>query len=223
MWLDKFWEVPPSNEDRVNSWRECSTVLIEAVDRLVNECDVKVFYVRGNHDGAIQESDVNSIFDGNVTFIPSTLVLTLKTSENSDHRIRFCHGHQYDLFNSSVLNKSDHLIADRPIGYYVARAVGSSSPHKMEVEELLKKIALKILRAIPKHLENNVMDAFLKNGHEKKLLGRIFEGALEIGDLKKMEDAIIRVSEVKWIRLKTLLDYPVLRLLVAQVHLYIPM
>lgn len=219
MWLEKFSEVPLSSESRVSAWRENSSVLIRAIHKLVDDCGVEVFYVRGNHDREITEADVSQIFDGKAKFVPCTLVLQLRTSEETEHRIRFCHGHEYDLFNSYIPRKQNHLIPDKPIGYYVSRAVATAEkPYSEHVaEDLLIKLVLTLLQAIPEHLEDNVIDAFLRHELERKLLERLFEGALEIRELGSLEQAVIRISEDKWIRLNTLLNYPVVRLIASQV------
>jgi len=219
MWLEKFAEVPPDNAARVQAWKESASVLINAIDKLISECDVKVFYVRGNHDREITEQDVKTIFGEKVSFVPCTLILRLKTGSEAEHRVRLAHGHEWDVFNSYMLQDSNKLIPNRPIGYYIARAVSTAERHDSgsEVEDLLIGLAGGLLSMIPKALEDDLIDVLLRPEVHRKLIGRLFEGAFEVEDIDFLLQAKCRVSENEYVRLQSLLEYPLFRLCGSEV------
>lgn len=214
MWLEKFAEVPPSNQERLDAWKSSAAVLISAVNKLVTKCSVKVYYVRGNHDHEITEQDVAAIFGGQVTFVPCTLILRIQTGDESEHRVRFAHGHEWDVFNSYMLHKTKNLLPDRPIGYYIARAVATAGhgDSASELEDILIGLASALLTIIPARLEDDMVDSLLEPTQHRKLLSRLFEGAFKVKDIDYLIEAKCRVSEDKWIGLRTMLEYPLLRL-----------
>ena len=214
MWLEKFPEIPPTNQDRVDFWKQSSPVLSAVITKLVDECGVQVFYVRGNHDREITDEDVRDIFDGKVTFVPCTLILRMQTSDDSEHRVRFAHGHEYDIFNSYMLCQTNNLLPDKPIGYYIARAVATSgrADSDGELEDILIGLAQTLLSMIPASLEDDLIEVLLEPDQHRKLIERLFEGAFKVKDIEFLIHAKCRISEDKWIRLNTMLEYPLLRL-----------
>lgn len=214
MWLDKFHQVPEENSKRIEMWKSAGEVLLAAVNKLVDDCKVKVFYVRGNHDHEISESEINQIFEGRVTFVPCTLVLRIKYAEGKETRARFSHGHEWDVFNSYILCKTGHLLPDRPIGYYVARAVATAGGRDSgdELEELLIGLASSLLSAVPKALEDDLVDVLTDVDFQRRLLERLFEAAFKVKDIQILIKAKCRVDAKSYITLKTMLNYPLFRL-----------
>lgn len=223
MWLEKFPEVPPTNQQRVEFWKQSSPMLAAAITKLVDECNVQVFYIRGNHDREITDEDVNSIFNNKVSFVPCTLILKMKTSDTNEHRIRFAHGHEYDIFNSYMLCQTNNLLPDKPIGYYIARAVATSgrADSDGELEDILIGLASTLLTMVPAALEDDLVDSLLDRDQHRKLIERLFEGAFKVKDIDFMLHAKCRIAEDKWIRLKTMLEYPLLRLCGSMVRNYV--
>lgn len=219
MWLEKFHQVPPTNASRLELWRDAGKVLISAVKRLVEECGVKVFYVRGNHDREITEADVMDLFDQRVTFIPCTLILHLQVSPDHTQRVRFAHGHEWDVFNSYTLAQTDALLPDKPIGYYIARAVATSGGRDegSELEGILIGLAKSLLTVIPRYLEDDLVDVLEGPDYQRKLTERLFEGAFKVKDIDILAKAKCRVTEDTYIRLQTMLEYPLFKLLGALV------
>ncbi|XP_067933360.1 uncharacterized protein [Watersipora subatra] len=219
MWLEKFAEVPPNNSERVEMWKEAAVVLSTAVNKLVNDCSVKVYYVRGNHDHEITEQDVADIFDAPVTFVPCTLILRIQTGEDAEHRVRFAHGHEWDIFNSYMLHHTNNLLSHRPIGYYIARAVATAGKEEAqsEVEDLLIGLATTLLSMVPAALEDDLVDTLIHPGQQRSLLETLFEGAFKVKNIEFLRNAKCKVGADKWIRLDTLLDYPLMRLCGAMV------
>ena len=214
MWLEKFAEVPPTNEERVKLWKEVATVLSAAVTRLVNDCGVKVYYVRGNHDHEISEEDVSKIFEVPVTYVPCTLILRIQTGDESEQRVRFAHGHEWDVFNSYILQQTNNLLPDRPIGYFIARAVATAGRGDVqsEVEDLLIGLATTLLSLIPSALEDDLVDSLIEPAQQRRLLTRLFEGAFKVKDIEFLIHAKCKMGDGKYIRLDTLLNYPLMRL-----------
>lgn len=214
MWLDAFHEVPVSNEERVKQWKHCGNVLIDGVQRLVTDCGVQVFYVRGNHDHEITEDDVNAIFNGLVKFVECTLILRLKVSGVKSHIVRLAHGHEWDVFNSYLLRHSDQLMVNRPIGYFIARAVATSGrgAQDSELEDLLIGLAKGLLNAIPADLEDDLVDVLKTPDNQRDLIAKLFKGAFKVNDLDFLHNAKCRVSDTAYICLRTMLEYPVFRL-----------
>lgn len=221
MWLERFLEVPPGNGERVDAWKSAGEVLIAAVHKLVSECGVQVYYVRGNHDHEITEQDIAQIFDNQVTFVPCTLILRLKLGEDNEQRVRLAHGHEWDIFNSYMLHRDGNLLPDRPIGYYIARAVATAGKgdSASELEDILINLASAILSFIPASLEDDLVESLEDKDYHRKLLSRLFEGAFNVDDIEAMVNSKCRVSDNKWIRLNTMLNYPLIRLAGCMVSL----
>ena len=91
--------------------------------RMAEEADVKVFYVKGNHDNEITEQAVKELICDDVIFIPDKLILRLPNL-GLPYYIRFEHGHAYDLFNTYQL--TNETLKGKPIGYYISRCAQSS-------------------------------------------------------------------------------------------------
>ncbi len=128
MWLDPFTVSPQSNHERKAKWKqnEVCSLFISSVRKMAEEDDVKVFYIRGNHDHEMDAGTVRDLFGPNVEFIPGTLIFVIDSDDGKQYRVRFAHGHDWDVFNTySVTEPSDELCG-KPIGYYVARAAATS-------------------------------------------------------------------------------------------------
>ena len=91
---------------------------------MAENADVKIFYVKGNHDYEITEQVVKELLGDEVIFIPEKLILRIKTKDQP-YFMRFEHGHAYDIFNTYEL--TNDTLKGKPIGYYVSRCAQSSN------------------------------------------------------------------------------------------------
>ncbi|KAL9984021.1 hypothetical protein ACROYT_G006275 [Oculina patagonica] len=138
MWLDPFTISPQSNHERKAKWKknEVCSLFISFVRQMAKNDDVKIFYIRGNHDHEMDAGTVRDLFGPNVEFIPGTLIYVINSDDGKQYRVRFAHGHDWDVFNSySVTEPSDELCG-KPIGYYVARAAATSDSSMSEVQQV---------------------------------------------------------------------------------------
>ena len=97
--------------------------VLDSFKTMAENADVKIFYVKGNHDYEITEEVVKELLGDEVIFVPEKLILRIKTKDQP-YYMRFEHGHAYDIFNTYELT-SDAL-KGKPIGYYVSRCAQSS-------------------------------------------------------------------------------------------------
>ena len=101
---------------------------------MTNEDGVKVFYLRGNHDHEMDAETVKTLMGEKVEFIRGSLVYVIKSDDGQTYRIRFAHGHDWDIFNTYSLTHPQDPLGGRPIGYYVTRAVATTDAHETETE-----------------------------------------------------------------------------------------
>ena len=127
-WLDPITISPQSNQERKANWKQndvCS-LFINAVRHMAEEDDVKVFYIRGNHDHEMDAETVRDLFGPKVEFIPGTLIYVINSDDGKQYRVRFAHGHDWDVFNTYSVSEPGDELCGKPIGYYVARAGATS-------------------------------------------------------------------------------------------------
>ena len=103
---------------------------------MTQEDGVKVFYLRGNHDHEMGAETVKTLMGDEVEFIEGSLIYVIKSDDGQTYRIRFAHGHDWDIFNTYSLSHPDDPLGGRPIGYYVTRAVATADKHESETEEV---------------------------------------------------------------------------------------
>ena len=103
---------------------------------MIQKDGVKVFYLRGNHDHEMDAETVNTLMGDGVEFIEGSLIYVIKSDDGQTYRIRFAHGHDWDIFNTYSLSHPDDPLGGRPIGYYVTRAVATAVKHESETEEV---------------------------------------------------------------------------------------
>ncbi|XP_013394210.1 uncharacterized protein LOC106161730 [Lingula anatina] len=215
MWLDDIHQVPPTIEEQAKKWTADPVVeyFTSSVRRMVDEKDVNVFFVRGNHDHEITAEMVQKFFGPKVRFVEGTLIYKINDGGGNQYRIRFAHGHDWDLFNSYALRDTGELIAGYPVGYYVARAVASSQRFDgmHDVEHLLLSFLQGLLRTIPKSLEDDLSRILAGATVQKKLTRNLMEGAF--GTSKLDGEWKLVIAEDKFVTLRTILNYPYIRLL----------
>ena len=85
----------------------------------------EVFYLRGSHDHDIDAKAVETLFGSKVEFIDGTLIYVI-TDTSQEYRIRFTHGHDWDVFNTYSATDKEDLLYSKPFGYYVTRALEST-------------------------------------------------------------------------------------------------
>lgn len=107
---------------------------------MAENAEVKIFYVKGNHDHEITEQVVKELLGDDVIFIPDKLILSIKTNDQP-YYMRFEHGHAYDIFNTYEL--TNDTLKGKPIGYYVSRCAQSS--HAVDAPGVCIKLLLPFL------------------------------------------------------------------------------
>ena len=111
-------------------------MIVRCIRKMADEDNVRIYYVRGNHDCDMDVEIVRELFGPNVSFIPGKLIYCINTG-SQEYRIRFEHGHDYDLFNSANLAPKDSLLQGRPIGYYISRCAHSSKEQYLSDTEMV--------------------------------------------------------------------------------------
>ena len=142
MWLDSANVKPKAINERIMEWQSNETcrLLFESVRKMTQEDKVKVFYVRGNHDHEMDAETVKTLMGDGVEFIEGSLIYVIKSDDGQTYRIRFAHGHDWDIFNTYSLSHPDDPMGGRPIGYYVTRAVATSVRQESDTEKVCKSI-----------------------------------------------------------------------------------
>ena len=138
MWLEPMTLSPPTLQERVKKWKENAAchLFFSVVQKMADEDNVKVFYIRGNHDHEMTAEVVEQLMGKNVEFIEGTLIYLINSDDGHQYRIRFAHGHDWDLFNTYSLIEPNDPLGGRPIGYYVTRAVATTERVFTETEEV---------------------------------------------------------------------------------------
>ena len=124
--------------ERIAKWKSnvtCS-LFLKVVRKMAEEDGVKVFYIRGNHDHEMTAEAVAQLMGKKVEFIEGTLIYLINSDDGQQYRIRFAHGHDWDLFNTYSLTNPNDPLGGRPIGYYVTRAVATTEAVITETEEV---------------------------------------------------------------------------------------
>ena len=138
MWLHPVTVSPPTIDENVAKWtsNKLSSRFFNVVRKMAEEDGVKVFYVRGNHDHEMDAATVEHLMGKEVEFIDGTLIYIINSDDGYQYRIRFAHGHDWDLFNTYALTKPEDPLGGRPIGYYITRAVASTDTVMTETEQV---------------------------------------------------------------------------------------
>ena len=144
MWLEPMTLTPPTLQERVTKWKENATchIFFSVVRKMAEEDGVKVFYIRGNHDHEMTAEAVEQLMGKKVEFIEGTLIYVINSDDGQQYRMRFAHGHDWDLFNTYSLTEPNDPLGGRPIGYYVTRAVATAKTVITETEEVRKCVAI---------------------------------------------------------------------------------
>lgn len=79
---------------------------------------------------------VQDLFGPKVEFIAGTLIYVINSDDGQQYRIRFAHGHDWDIFNTYAMTKPNDDLCGKPIGYYVARAAVTSETSLSEVQQV---------------------------------------------------------------------------------------
>lgn len=138
MWLDPFTISPQSNQERKAKWQQnevCSS-FTSSVRQMAEKENLKVFYIRGNHDHEMDAETVQDLFGPKVEFIAGTLIYVINSDDGQQYRIRFAHGHDWDIFNTYAMTEPNDDLCGKPIGYYVARAAVTSETSLSEVQQV---------------------------------------------------------------------------------------
>lgn len=147
MWLDRVDVTPRMIKERIKEWESNDTcrLLFQSVRKMTDEDGVKVFYLRGNHDHEMDAETVKNLMGDNVEFIEGSLIYVIKSDDGQTYRIRFAHGHDWDIFNTYSLSHPNDPLGGRPIGYYVTRAVATADKHENETEVVCNSNQAKII------------------------------------------------------------------------------
>jgi UDP-2,3-diacylglucosamine pyrophosphatase LpxH len=149
-WIYPVDEPPPTIRDIVSANRE----VFAAIARLQKR-NLKVAYLRGNHDMTTTESDLRQ---GGVDGIHFCQADAVKVGP-----VHAEHGHAMCLFNA----RDNHTkFKPLPLGYFISRAIASASGdhnvHEQTTGDYLRGLLDKALLA--KEIENVVLDIVLGSG-----------------------------------------------------------
>lgn len=138
MWLEPVTLSPLTLKERIAKWKSNVTcdLFFKVVRKMAEEDGVKVFYVRRNHDHEMTAGAVAQLMGKEVEFVEGTLIYVINSDDGQQYRIRFAHGHDWDLFNTYSLTDPNDPLGGRPIGYYVTRAVATTEAVMTETEEV---------------------------------------------------------------------------------------
>ena len=138
MWLEPTTLSPLTIKERITKWKANATctMFFNIVRKMAEEDGVQVFYIRGNHDHEMDAKTVEELMGKKVEFIDGTLIYLINSDDGQQYRIRFAHGHDWDLFNTYSLTEPNDPLGGRPIGYYVTRAVATTERVMTETEEV---------------------------------------------------------------------------------------
>ena len=136
MWLERVDANIKTIRELINEWQSNETcrVLFDSIRKMTEEDDVKVFYLRGNHDHEMDPETVKILMGEKVEFIEGSLIYVIKSDDEQTYRIRFAHGHDWDIFNTYSLAHPTDPLGGRPFGYYVTRAVATAHALESETE-----------------------------------------------------------------------------------------
>ena len=136
MWLERVDANIKTISELINEWQSNETcrVLFDSIRKMTEEDDVKVFYLRGNHDHEMDPETVKILMGEKVEFIEGSLIYVIKSDDGQTYRIRFAHGHDWDIFNTYSLAYPSDPLGGRPFGYYVTRAVATAHALESETE-----------------------------------------------------------------------------------------
>lgn len=150
MWLERVDVTPKTISERIKEWQSNGTcrMLFDSIRRMAEEDGVRVFYLRGNHDHEMDPETVKTLMGEKVEFIGGSLIYVIKSDDGQTYRIRFAHGHDWDIFNTYSLAHPEDPLGGRPIGYYVTRAVATADAHESETEVVRNTIHLVLVLSI---------------------------------------------------------------------------
>lgn len=144
MWLNPMTLSPPTLPERIKEWKSNATctMFFNIVRKMAEEDGVKVFYIRGNHDHEMDANTVEILMGKRVEFIDGTLIYLINSDDGHQYRIRFAHGHDWDLYNTYELTGADDPLGGRPIAYYITRAVATTDMVMTETEKVCILVVL---------------------------------------------------------------------------------
>ena len=111
-------------------------MILKCIKKMAEDDDVRIYYLRGNHDCDMNAEMVAELFGPKIMFIPGKLIYCINTG-HQDYRIRFEHGHDYDLFNCLELSPEDSPLQGRPVGYYISRCAQSAKENYFSDTEMV--------------------------------------------------------------------------------------
>eukprot|EP00794_Sanderia_malayensis_P000593 gene593-1255_t len=215
MWMTPITMGPPTLKEMAKNWKsnEDIALIMRAIKKMAEEDDVKVYYVRGNHDFHMNEKTIHDLFGESVRFIPGKLIYLIHT-ETQEYSMRFEHGHDYDLLNCFDLAPANSPLQGNPIGYYIARCACSSNDTYLTNSEMVLQDAIKwMLSVLPKDsIGSTIAEVLSKDYFQKGFLRTLFEGALD----QDPDDAVILCEDGKWVRISELMKYPFIKLAIKK-------
>ncbi|XP_066295066.1 uncharacterized protein [Branchiostoma lanceolatum] len=122
MWVQEAAEPAWTDQDFLRHWKTDALckAFTKSVCKMAEEYGVAVYYVWGNHDHEITPAMVHELFSGKVRFIPGVLIYSISVAHR-EYRVRFEHGHIWDLMSTYSYAESHGLVCGRPFGYYICR------------------------------------------------------------------------------------------------------
>lgn len=185
-WVCPHFDKPPSIQDIINA----NPDIIKALNNLSNNKNIKVYYIKGNHDMDVDQSIFNKK-NGlqEIIFIPEGIY-------NPSDGILAKHGHEHDWFN----NPKIFTYNDYPLGYFISRAYAT----KMANEYCPPKSTVGILYEFMKN--NPGLRNEINEYDNKTLIAYIFKLILKYTGLRWTETTFSMPDEKKDIKAVEIID-----------------
>ena len=227
MWLRPCHEVPPSQDELIQRWKLLP--VFESFARMLQACvdqQVRVFFIRGNHDDEMSESFLHKFLPQQVEFVPGALVLrccypSAPAQTEREYTIRFEHGHALDLFNVRARNPA-MLLHGRTLGYYLTRL--GASFRVLELDNWIRASLTRLAHRVPSVSQQVTMGLFEVEFFQRHLLDGIMQGMARGGmsDVKKLHVCLeerpsdgLSLIEGRMVRLADIVEFPLLQRLRA--------
>lgn len=212
-------DVAPSTAEQLESlWRRRGGEALALVRRLADECDVRVYYVRGAHDASVSKSLVERLFGPSVEVVAGGELVLAVHEPPETYRIRFCSGHEYDILESGGGGGSDdELLLGKPIANYLYRAaaVAAGAGARGGSGSSLGYTPLSAVHAfledVPRSVNERMIGLLSTRTAQRVITAHLLThafGARSIEDVRKLRYV---VEDGKFVSAETILNYPYLK------------
>lgn len=192
MWLDRVDATLKTSTERIKEWQSNET--FDSVRKMTDEDGVKVFYIRRNHDHEMNPETVKTLMGEKVEFIGGTLIYVTKSDDGQTYRIRFAHGHDWDIFNTYSLAHPKDPLGGRPFGYYVTRAVATADVHESETEVVLMQIVSELLNHLSESFIMEMLaQPFVQETFSKSMIERALDRSISEDDYIRLNGKSVEI------------------------------